>query len=414
MPISKHARTLSILAISSILLFSMGAGAAELTEHDRFFGALAEHSLLGICATFLLAGFLLSLSPCVLPMAPILWTIVSGPSKTTARSRSRGLALSISFGSGMSIAYAVAGSAAALAGQSLAPIFQNSWVLGAFAAIMATLALSSFGLFDVRLPAFLERLSASGTRALPRDHLGSAFSMGALSALIVGPCVAPPLAGALAFIAQTRDAGIGAMALFSLAWGMCAPIIALGAGLGAALPRSGPWSRAIQSAFGVALLASAWVIASPIWSGNETQIAKSQPLDAHGIIGIEHFAPVASLAQLDAASLASSKPVLVELHADWCATCKPMREKTYPDSSVQHLLRQSTLLSWDATSMDEPTQAFMKRHGIFGPPALIAIDPANLIRAKAKALGYMPPEQLIRSISPAYPEHLNDKPRSSP
>jgi thiol:disulfide interchange protein DsbD len=241
--------------------FSSHAWAFDPDSPEAFAAALGSGSWVAIGAAFFLAGLLLSLTPRVLPLAPIMWNSLGGGSGARP-SRLRGLALCASFALGMSIFYALAGVVAALAGQSLAPVLQSPAAIAAFALVLACLGASSLGAFQLRLPSAWEGAASSIGRRLPGGRFGAAFALGALSALVAGPCIAPPLAGALAFISQTRDAALGAFALFFLAWGMCAPIAAFGAGLGALLPKPGPASQAIQRLFGCILLALAWREAS--------------------------------------------------------------------------------------------------------------------------------------------------------
>jgi thiol:disulfide interchange protein DsbD len=209
-------------------------------------------------------GLLLSFTPCVFPMFPILSGIIArGGTNIT---KTRGFFLSLAYVMGMAITYAIAGVAAGLSGAMLSAALQNAWVLGTFALVFITLALSMFGFYELQLPSFLQSKLSEEAGHLKGGHLTSVFGMGALSALIVGPCVAAPLAGALLYISQTRDIVLGGSALFVMALGMGVPLLILGASAGAILPKAGPWMESIKQFFGVLLLGVAIWLISPVIS----------------------------------------------------------------------------------------------------------------------------------------------------
>ena len=237
-------------------------------DHDGGIeGALRGGRFGVVVGVFFFAGLLLSLTPCVLPMLPILSSIIvgnSGRSGAPASSRSRSFMLSLAYSLGMALVYTLLGVAAGLAGEGLAATLQNPWVLGAFALLLTALALSMFGFYELQLPAALrDRLSAR-SGGLPGGRLIGVFAMGGLSALIVSPCVAAPLAGALLYISQSRDVVLGGSALFSLAAGMSMPLLLVGASAGTLLPRAGAWMESVKNAFGVLLLGVAWWIVAPV------------------------------------------------------------------------------------------------------------------------------------------------------
>ena len=207
-------------------------------------------------------GLLLSFTPCVFPMFPILSGIIANRGEHITRSR--GFILSLAYVMGMAITYAIAGVAAGLSGAMLAAALQNAWVLGSFALIFVTLAFSMFGFYELQLPNFLQSKLSEEAGHLRSGHLTGVFGMGALSALIVGPCVAAPLAGALLYISQTRDVLLGGSALFVMALGMGVPLLLLGASAGALLPKAGPWMEAVKQFFGVLLLGVAIWLISPV------------------------------------------------------------------------------------------------------------------------------------------------------
>ena len=226
-------------------------------------GALRSGRLWLVLGVFFFAGLLLSFTPCVLPMLPILSSIIVG--QTGARtSRSRGFSLALAYSLGMALVYTALGVAAGLAGEGLAAALQNPWVLSGFALMLAALSMSMFGFYELQLPASLRNRLNAGASRFKGGQWAGVFAMGGLSALIVSPCVAAPLAGALLYISQTRDVMLGGSALFALAAGMSVPLLLVGASAGALLPRAGAWMESVKRFFGVLLLAVAWWILSPV------------------------------------------------------------------------------------------------------------------------------------------------------
>ena len=209
-------------------------------------------------------GLLLAFTPCVFPMFPILSGIIAARGKHLTKSR--GFILALAYVLGMAITYAIAGVAAGLSGAMLSAALQNAWVLGTFALVFVLLAFSMFGFYEFQLPGSLQGKLSEEAGHLKGGHLTSVFGMGALSALIVGPCVAAPLAGALIYISQTRDVVLGGSALFVMALGMGVPLLLLGASAGTLLPKAGPWMESIKQFFGVLLLGVAIWLISPVIS----------------------------------------------------------------------------------------------------------------------------------------------------
>lgn len=232
-------------------------------DEAHFEQALLAGNFLLTLAAFFGAGILLAFTPCVLPMVPILSGIIVGEGRATAKAHA--FALSLTYVLGMALTYTAIGVLAALTGTLLSAALQNAWVLGAFAAIFVALAASMFGLYDLQLPAvFHSRLAAASQKLRGGEIVGVAL-MGMLSAAIVSPCVAAPLAGALLYISQTRDVVLGGAALFSLALGMGVPLIVVGVTEGALLPKSGHWMKAVKQFFGFMLLGLAiWIVAPVI------------------------------------------------------------------------------------------------------------------------------------------------------
>jgi thiol:disulfide interchange protein DsbD len=225
-------------------------------------GILGGGSLLAIIPAFILLGLGLAFTPCVLPMVPILSSIIVGEGKNV--SRARGFLLSVTYSLGMAIVYTLLGVGAGLAGEGLAAALQNPWVLGTFALLIVAMSLSMFGFYQLQLPGALQTSLSNVSNRQQSGKLAGVFAMGAISALIVGPCVAAPLAGALVYISQTRDVFLGGAALFSMAVGMSIPLLLVGVSAGSLLPRVGAWMESVKRLFGVLMLAMAIWLVSPV------------------------------------------------------------------------------------------------------------------------------------------------------
>ncbi len=239
-----------------------GLAAAAAGTHSLPLALLRGGSFWAIVLGFFGAGLLLAFTPCVLPMIPILSGIVVGGREVATRGRA--LMLSITYVLGMAITYAGAGVAAGLSGAMLAAALQNPWVLCSFAVLFVALACSMFGMFELQLPSALQSWLTERSNHLRGGQLVGVFVMGILSALIVGPCVAPPLAGALLFIAERGEVVLGGSALFAMALGMGVPLIGVGLSAGTLLPKAGPWMQSVKNFFGVVLLGVAIWIVSPV------------------------------------------------------------------------------------------------------------------------------------------------------
>ncbi len=240
------------------------AAAASESDTSRIERVLKGGSFWAVVATFFGLGLLLALTPCVFPMIPILSGIIAGQNQSHALTHTRGFMLALAYVLGMAITYALAGVAAALSGTLISNALQNPWALGIGAGIFVALALSMFGFFELQLPSFIQSKFSDASNKMKGGSFIGVFVMGVLSAVIVGPCVAPPLAAALAFIAQTGNTTLGGVALFVLALGMGVPLLLVGVSAGALLPRAGGWMNAVKYFFGVTMLAIAIYLISPI------------------------------------------------------------------------------------------------------------------------------------------------------
>ncbi|TCT19231.1 protein-disulfide reductase DsbD [Thiobaca trueperi] len=416
------------------------------SEQDQIAAVLAGGSLWLIVAVFFGMGLLLAFTPCVFPMIPILSGIIAGHGATMTTRKA--FTLSLVYVLAMALTYTVVGVLAGLFGANLQAVFQDPWILSAFALIFVLLALSMFGFYDLQLPSSLQsRLAALSNRQQGGTLLGVAI-MGLLSALIVGPCVAPPLFGALIYISQTGDAALGGVALFALSLGMGAPLLVIGASAGRLLPRAGVWMDTIKAVFGVALLGVAilllerilpaavamllWgllLICSAVYMGALSHLPTDssgwsklwkgvgfvlliygalmllgaaaggkdtlQPLRGLAFGGpVEHasFQRVKTVADLDRAlsvARAAGQPAMLDFYADWCVSCKEMERYTFSDPSVIAEMRRFVRLQADVTANDDADQALMQgRFGIPGPPALLFFAPTGEELKGARLVGF--------------------------
>jgi thiol:disulfide interchange protein DsbD len=334
-----------------------------------------------VLASFLGFGVLLAFTPCVLPMVPILSGIIVGEGRQLGKLRA--LVLSLAYVLGMAVAYAAAGIAAAWSGTLLAAALQNAWVLGTFALVFVALALSMFGLYELQLPGFLHHRLHSTHGQLRGGRVASVAAMGALSAVIVSPCVAAPLAGALLYISQTRDVALGGSALFAMAIGMGIPLLVVGVSEGALLPKSGPWMVRIKHLFGVLLLAvAAWIV----W-----------PVLRPSGSGVD-FVRVQSIAEVEQKLRSPGKPVMLDFYADWCVSCKEMEALTFADARVKPKLDGMLLLQADVTANSDDHKALLKRFHLFGPPGIIFFDAQGRELKGLRVIGYQNAERFLKTL----------------
>ena len=434
------------------------ADTQELSEQDRIVRSLHNDSLPSTLLSFFGFGFLLSLTPCIFPMIPILSGIIVGHGNRITTTRAFLLSLSYVFASALT--YTVFGILAALFGSNLQAAFQQPWIIALFSAIFVVLSLSMFGFYNLELPkSFQAKLHNSSEKHRDGSLWGAAI-MGALSSLIVGPCVAAPLAGALIYIGQTGDAILGGSALFVLGLGMGMPLLLLGASAGKLLPKAGNWLNSTKAVFGVIMLAVAVWMLSRILPGNVIMLLWAMllimpaiylnaidPLHEHssgwkklwkglglmmlayGLILLIGFSlgnsnPLKPLQGLGLNSAQAAEPglvfervdsiatleariqkaadhhqsVMLDFYADWCISCKEMEAYTFADPHVKQALRGVVLLQVDVTKNSDQDQALLAKYKLIGPPAILFFGLDRLEKNANRVIGYQDAETFIKSL----------------
>ncbi len=453
-----------------------------ISEQDRLAQVLTGGNTTLALLTFFGLGLLLAFTPCVFPMIPILSSIIVGPNASkdhdlivttdghgTFAQRSTGgtrraFTLSLVYVLAMALTYTVAGVIAGRFGENLQAASQNPWVLGSFSAVFVLLALSMFGFYQLQIPAsWQSKLAALSHRQQGGTLIGVAV-MGFLSALIVGPCVAAPLAATLIVIGQMGDPLLGGAALFAMSMGMGVPLLLIGTSLGKWLPGSGAWMDTVKAVFGVLLLAVAiWMlerilpatitlvlwavllIISAVYMGALDRLGTDadgwrklwkgvgfilliygalllvgaasggkdalQPLQglvvgntgttAAKTLPFKRIKTLADLNQEVAAASSQGKAVMLDFYADWCVSCKEMEKYTFSDAGVQQTLSNVVLLQADVTANDDEDKALLKHFGLIGPPSILFFGADGTERSNARIVGFLNAERFLEHIKQA-------------
>ncbi|WP_139347018.1 protein-disulfide reductase DsbD [Herbaspirillum sp. VT-16-41] len=436
---------------------SVGAGGGDAmqatggSDIDGIAAVLKSGKLWSILSLFFVLGIGLSFTPCVLPMLPILSSIIVGQQTAAGGGRARSFLMSVAYSLGMALVYTALGVAAGMLGEGLSAYLQNPWMLAGFALLMAVLALSMFDVYTLQVPASVQSRLSSASGNGSGKWLG-VFLMGAISALIVGPCVAAPLAGALLYISQTGNVVLGGSALFAMAAGMSVPLLLIGASAGALLPRAGAWMDAVKRFFGVLMLGTALWMVSPVipswlqmagwamlgigygafllWSrpagwiarglglavvtlgllqlvsvvtGGRDPLAPLSHLRAQGtaVAGTD-FVRIRSSAELDAAlqqnAAGERRPVMLDFYADWCVSCKEMERFTFSDQRVKERFGQMLLLQIDVTANNADDRAMLKRFNLFGPPGIMFFDADGRELVQRRVIGYQDADKFMSTL----------------
>ncbi|WP_294962660.1 protein-disulfide reductase DsbD [Sulfurimonas sp.] len=443
---------LSIASSSKPELKSLNLNKEEKSETDAIADTIKSGSVFVILLTFLGFGLLLALTPCVFPMIPIISGVIisQGDGITTKKA----FMLSFIYVLAMAVAYTIAGVLAGLFGSNLQAALQTPWVIYSFSAVFVALALSMFGYYELKLPdAIVAKASASSHKS---GYIGVAI-MGFLSALIVGPCVAAPLAGALVYIGQTGDAVLGGMALFSMSIGMGVPLILVGVSAGKFMPKPGAWMTMVSAIFGVMMLGVAiWMlervtdiyVTMALYSmlgisfsiylgtfdkdshifkrsvavimfiysvslligvlGGSTSMSKPlsflKPQAASSITQMKSkdtkFLRVTSVVELDELlNKHKGKKIMIDFYADWCSSCKELEEVTFADAKVANKMREFILIKADVTANKQEQKDLSKKYGVFGPPVLIFFDEKSNVLKSKSIVGFIEPEEFLTHLN---------------
>ena len=465
---------------------------APLSEQDSIAASLSSANFLLSLATFFGYGLLLSLTPCIFPMIPILSSIIvskqasggknggvnlsapdensvkfdsSNPHAKNVKSKNSratsGFFLSLIYVFAMACAYAVAGVAASVFGSGVQSALQTPAILIGFSLVFVALALSMFGLYELQMPLAMQ--NALSKKAQSKGGIIGVFAMGFLSALIASPCVAAPLAGALLYIAQSGNALFGGLALFTMGLGMGVPLLLIGASSGKILPRPGAWMDKIKTIFGfIMLIMAVWLSARVLgamaelllygvigvfasvffgafdatsseqsggkkllkgaallafiysvlliagsFSGAKSALNPLEGFKNAGGAGVNlsknepNFIAVSNLTELENAVKSSSRPVLIDFYATWCASCNELDEITFKDEAVLKKLDNFTLLRVDVTKNSSDDAQIMKKFGLIGPPAILFFRAGSNMQDElknARLIGFYPPEKFLAHL----------------
>ncbi|MFQ5635235.1 MAG: protein-disulfide reductase DsbD, partial [Gammaproteobacteria bacterium] len=428
------------------------------SEQDRLSDMILNGNLMAVLATFAGLGLLLAFTPCVLPMVPILSGIIAGQGQGVTTGKA--FALSLTYVLGMALTYTAAGAAFGAMGGQIQAALQKPWIIIGVAGLFVALAMSMFGYYELQVPAALQtRLSAVGNRQKTGTFLGTAI-MGALSALIVTTCIAPPLVASMTVIARAGDVFRGALSLFALSIGMGIPLLIVGTSAGRLLPKAGPWMETIKGAFGFMMLGLAvwmlerilpgavtmvlWavlVFMAGIFLGAFQSLAATAtaaqklrkgagllaalygaalllgalngqynplqplrfgaPVEAAAELRFKRIKSVADLEGELAQAAAAGRAVMLDFYADWCVSCKEMEHYTFTDATVRDQLREVLLLQADVTANDELDQALLRHFGIFGPPTIMFFDGLGRERTNYRVVGFMPADEFAEHVAAA-------------
>jgi thiol:disulfide interchange protein DsbD len=422
----------------------------NLNETDTIANSLKDGNFFIVLLTFFGFGLLLSLTPCVFPMIPILSSIIVKAGQNEQLTTKRGFFLSLVYVISMSLAYTIAGVIAGVFGANLQVALQNPYVLIAFSAIFVALAFSMFGYFKLELPQSIQNKINKTIEGKEKQGIFGIAIMGFLSALIVGPCVAPPLAGALVYIGQTGNAILGGAALFVLSLGMGVPLLLIGLGAGKFMPKPGGWMESITKVFGIVMLAIAiWMldrVLEPIFimylwgvlllgsaiylkiyehiliklitlviliygvlvfvgavSGATNVLNPLEKFTSGKVLSTSEsritFKRIKNIAELEDEIKKSDKPVMLDFYADWCVACKEFEVTTFKDAQVIQKLKSFTLLQADVTANNDDDKQLQKRFEIIGPPGIIFWNKNKQEINAAKIVGYKNSKEFLEILN---------------
>jgi len=433
-----------------------GKKSAAVSEQNQLADMLKQDSLLLTLLAFFAGGLLLSFTPCVFPMYPILTGIIVGQAKDKVLTTKHAFTLSFFYVQGMAITYTILGIVVALAGAQFQAMFQHPLVLIILSILFIFLALSMFGFFNLALPASWQNRLNNLSNQQKGGSIAGVFIMGVISGLVASPCTTAPLTGALLYISQTGDVVLGASALYALSLGMGLPLLILGSSGGKLLPKAGAWMNIIKNIFGLLLLAvpiflleriipslvieALWVLlvlatasyfyvanqnaseqkAKGFWYGCRSlliflmlfigakqayQLITPTPKSSIVPLAIEHqstFKNIANLQELNQAiskANAQGKTVMVDLYADWCIACKEFEEHTFSQPEVQQALANTTWLQIDLTETSSTGSIELMEHfEVFGLPSIIFFNLTGNELSNNRVTGFMEAKEFAEHI----------------
>ena len=357
---------------------------------------------------FFVLGLALAFTPCVLPMLPILSSIVFGTQGSKPIKKSRAAVLAAAYILGMALMYALAGVLMAALGSGAQQALQNPIVLSAFALLLLALAGSLFGFYNLQFPqswqVYIDRIAG-------RQKGGSitgAFILGGISTLVASPCITAPLAGVLGFIAHTGSMSLGGGLLFVMALGMGLPLFFIAVEARMLIPTTGKWMIGLQRVLGIMLIMLAAWIVSPILlsntnssSSNSGGLARSEK--QLGDLKFKVIGTIEALQPFFEEAKRTGKPLLLDFYADWCISCKEMEIKTFANPAVAKKMQDFILVQADVTSNTAAHQALLKRYGLFGPPGILLFNPAGEEQTNQRVVGFMPPDRFLLRLNAAAP-----------
>jgi len=356
---------------------------------------------------FFVLGLALAFTPCVLPMLPILSSIVFGTQGSKPIKKSRAAVLAAAYILGMALMYALAGVLMAALGSGAQQALQNPVVLIAFAMLLLVLAGSLFGFYGLSFP---QSWHSHIDRIAGRQKGGSifgAFVLGGISTLVASPCITAPLAGVLGFIAHTGSMSLGGGLLFVMALGMGLPLFFIAVEARMLIPTTGKWMIGLQRVLGIMLIVLAAWIVSPIFLGNSpSESASSEQARAEKQLGELKFKVIGSIEELQPffeEAKRTGKPLLLDFYADWCISCKEMEIKTFANPAVAKKMQEFILVQADVTSNSAAHQALLKRYGLFGPPGILLFNAAGEEQTNQRVVGFMPPDRFLPRLNAAAP-----------
>jgi thiol:disulfide interchange protein DsbD len=357
---------------------------------------------------FFVLGLALAFTPCVLPMLPILSSIVFGTQGSKPIKKSRAAVLAAAYILGMALMYALAGVLMAALGSGAQQALQNPIVLSAFALLLLALAGSLFGFYNLQFPqswqVYIDRIAG-------RQKGGSitgAFILGGISTLVASPCITAPLAGVLGFIAHTGSMSLGGGLLFVMALGMGLPLFFIAVEARMLIPTTGKWMIGLQRVLGIMLIMLAAWIVSPILLSNTNSLSSNSDGLARsekqlGDLKFKVIGTIEALQPFFEEAKRTGKPLLLDFYADWCISCKEMEIKTFANPAVAKKMQEYILVQADVTSNTAAHQALLKRYGLFGPPGILLFNPAGEEQTNQRVVGFMPPDRFLLRLNAAAP-----------